>query len=75
MTQVNKIKKGVYLFESEEHLTKVLFSENKVWMNKKELSKLFGRKKTEINSMISKIFVEGEFDISDHINQSYNSTL
>lgn len=75
MIQVHKIKKGVYSFESEEQLNRVLFLDNKVWMNKKEIAKLFNRKSTEVNSVISQIFIEGEYDIYDHILQNYNSTI
>jgi hypothetical protein len=75
MIQVHKIKKRVYSFESEEQLNKVLFLNNKVWMSQKEIAKLFNRKKTEINQIISQIFIESEYDICDHVLHNYNSAL
>jgi hypothetical protein len=75
MIQVHKIRKGVYSFESEEQLNKIMFIENKIWMSKKEISKLFNRKKIEINSTLSQIFIESEYDILDHVIKNYNSSL
>ena len=75
MLQVHKIKKGVYSFESEEQLNKVLFLDNKIWMSKKEIAKLFNRKKSEVSSIISQIFMESEYDMYDHVLQNYNSAL
>jgi hypothetical protein len=75
MLQVHKIKKGVYSFESEEQLNKVMFLDNKIWMSKKEIAKLFNRKKSEVSSIISQIFMESEYDMYDHVLQNYNSAL
>lgn len=75
MLQVHKIKKGVYSFESDEQLNKVIFLDNKVWMSQKEIAKLFNRKKSEINQIISQIFMESEYDICDHVIHNYNAAL
>ena len=74
MIQVHKIKKGVYSFESHEQLNKVVFINNKLWMSEKEISKLFNTKKTQIRQILSKIFLEGEYNIQNNIISVYNDS-
>jgi hypothetical protein len=74
MIQVHKIKKWVYSFESQEQLTKVLFIGNKIWMNEKEIAKLFNIKKNKVNNIISKIFLEWEYSLHSNIITSFNET-
>ncbi len=75
MIQVHKITNIDYIFETPKHINKVVFVKNKLWMSENEIAKLFDTPQEEIHTMISKTFLEGEYDIFDHIISRFNVSI
>ncbi len=75
MIQVHKITNVDYIFETPKHINKVVFVKNKLWMSENEIANLFDTPQEEIHATISKTFLEGEYDIFDHIISRFNVSM
>ncbi len=75
MIQVHKITNIDYIFETPKHINKVVFVKNKLWMSENEIANLFDTPQEEIHATISKTFLEGEYDIFDHIISRFNVSM
>ena len=64
----------IFLFENNNITIKTLFSKNKIWLTKKEISNIYWVKKSEIKKELNSILLNSNLDITENIQKIYNKT-